>query len=346
MAKPKFKPDDDGFYRIKESQKNDLKKFLTGQMENNPRTAKGNLSKKGTNTKTIITDGPDGPYETVFKEKGGNWGWNDKEALTASGKSRTTAISANKPTAEVSEEAGKLWDELVGKKGSFTMGGQTFTSKEQYQQFEAKRHNQLTTAKEHLNRKGGLSHGHAVPPKHEFAVETYMQSFPEDASANYASQDKVPADFEKRLDKAGVPKDKTTVAKRHVGTEDLIKDLPKDAKVEKILKTDSQKALKFIKAKKGFKFIARKSIPYVGGAIALSSFGCSVHAMQKEGLTKKTGTDLAFRTADLALEGVDALTGGLSTPFTLGLQLALAGSEHTINQGGAKISTKDRKKFR
>ena len=45
-----FKPDSDGFYRIKESQKNDLKDFLTQQMEGNPRTSKGNLSKKGTNT--------------------------------------------------------------------------------------------------------------------------------------------------------------------------------------------------------------------------------------------------------------------------------------------------------
>ena len=270
-----------------------------------------------------------------------------KKAGTFSAETKRAAqIKKNRPTDEVFDEAGKLWDELVGDKGSFTMGDKTFKSKEQYQKFESKRHNQLTRQKEHLNRKGGTTHGHAVPPKHKFAVESYMQSFPEDASANYASQDKVPADFEKRLDKAGVPKDKTTVAKRHVGTEDLIKDLPKDAKVEKILKTDSQKALKFIKAKKGFKFIARKSIPYVGGAIALSSFGGSVHAMQKKGLTKKTGTDLAFRTADLALEGVDALTGGLSTPVPLALQLALAGADHTINQGAAKVSTRDRKKFR
>ena len=104
-------------------------------------------------------------------------------------------------------------------------------------------------------------------------------------------------------------------------------------------------SLRALKLTKGAK-LAGKAIPYVGGAIALSSFGGSVHAMQKEGLTKKTGTDLAFRTADLALEGVDALTGGLSTPVTLALQLALAGAERTINQGAAKISTKDRKKFR
>ena len=114
------------------------------------------------------------------------------------------------------------------------------------------------------------------------------------------------------------------------------------------LKNPSARAVKLAKNGKALKLgkFAGKVIPYVGGAIALSSFGGSVHAMQKEGLTKKTGTDLAFRTADLALEGVDALTGGLSTPVTLALQLALAGAEHTINQGAAKISTRDRKKFR
>ena len=76
-----FKPDDDGFYRIKESEKNDLKEFFKNQMEANPRTLKGNLSKRGTNTKTIVTDGAEGAYETVFKEKGGFWGFNDKDCL-------------------------------------------------------------------------------------------------------------------------------------------------------------------------------------------------------------------------------------------------------------------------
>lgn len=114
------------------------------------------------------------------------------------------------------------------------------------------------------------------------------------------------------------------------------------------IKNPSSRALKLVKNSKALKVgkLAGKAIPYVGGAIALSSFGGSVHAMQKEGFSKKTGTDLAFRTADLALEGVDALTGGLSTPVTLALQLALAGAENTINQGAAKISTSDRKKFR
>ena len=112
------------------------------------------------------------------------------------------------------------------------------------------------------------------------------------------------------------------------------------------LKNPSARALKLVKGGKPVSKFVGKAIPYVGGALALSSFGGSVHAMQREGFTKKTGTDLAFRTADLVLEGVDTLTGGLSTPITMALQLALGGAEHTIKHGAAKISTKDRKKFR
>ena len=111
------------------------------------------------------------------------------------------------------------------------------------------------------------------------------------------------------------------------------------------LRNPSNRALRLVKGKAG-KFILKRALPGVGGAIVLSQFGGAVHAATKEGITKKTATNLAFRTADLALEGLDVATGGISTPVTLALQLALAGAEHTINQGAAKISTRDRKKFR
>ena len=111
------------------------------------------------------------------------------------------------------------------------------------------------------------------------------------------------------------------------------------------LRNPSNRALRLVKGKAG-KFILKRALPGVGGAIVLSQFGGAVHAATKEGITKKTATNLAFRTADLALEGIDVATGGISTPVTLALQLALAGAEHTINQGAAKISTRDRKKFR
>lgn len=356
MAKPKFKPDDDGFYRITESQKNDLKKFLKKQMERNPRTAKGNLSKKGTNTKTIITDGTEGPYETVFKEKGGDWGWNDKEALDASGKARTTAISANKPTAEVKEEAGKLWDELVGDKGSFTMGGETFTSKEQYQEFEAKRKNRLTLEKEHLNRADGMSHGHLVPPQHEYAVESYMQSAKEDPSANFASQDKVPDDFEQRLDKAGIPKDKRTVAQRHVGTAERIGDLPKDEKVLKIIKSEPEKALQFIRSSKIPNTIARRGkvlmqnpvvkkaglLGFGGVSLAIAGGIVTSDALYaKENPSAKNYAKLGLSTFDAGLEVIDTFTAGLSTPATFALQLATGVARHQIDHGTRSSSEMD-----
>lgn len=235
MSKNKFKLED-GFYRIKEKQKPDLKKFFIEQMKGNPRTSKGNLSKVGINTKTIIIDGPNGQYEAFFKGDGDKWKFNQQAVQKKSANTRALQIKKNRPTLEVFEEAGRLWDELVGKKGKFTMGDRTFNSKKEYQEFEANRHDTITKNKEKLNRIGGRTHGHAVPPKHQYAVETYMQSFPEDASPNYSSQDKVPKDFKKRLTKADIPTTKTEVAKRHVGTSDRITNPVPDAIKEKLLK--------------------------------------------------------------------------------------------------------------
>jgi len=235
MAENNFKIKD-GFYRITEKQKPDLKKFFIEQMKENPRTSKGNLSKAGINTKTIIVDGPNGQYEAFFKGDGKRWKFNQQSVQKKSADNRALNIKNNRPTLEVFEEAGRLWDELVGKKGKFTMGDRTFNSKKEYQEFEAKRHDTITKNKEKLNRIGGKTHGHAVPPKHQYAVETYMQSFPEDASPNYSSQDKVPKDFKKRLTKADIPTTKTEVAKRHVGTSDRITNPIPDSIKEKLLK--------------------------------------------------------------------------------------------------------------
>ena len=234
--KNNFRPDDDGFYRITESQKPSLKKFFLERMSKNPRTDKGNLSKAGVNTKTIILDGTDGAYEAFFKGDGKRWKFNQQAVQKKAYNARADAIKINRPTDQVRQEAGELWDELVGKKGKFTMGDITFTSKNQYQDFEAKRHDDITKAKAIANRRGGSTHGHAVPPQHKYAVETYMQSFPEDASANYKSQDKVPKDFKRRLDKADIPTTKTEVAKRHVGTASRITNPIPDKLKELILK--------------------------------------------------------------------------------------------------------------
>ena len=83
MSTNKFKLED-GAYRITESQKPALKKFLMDKMEKNPRTSKGNLSKVGINTKTIITDGKNGEYEAFFKGSGDKWKFNQKKTQTNS----------------------------------------------------------------------------------------------------------------------------------------------------------------------------------------------------------------------------------------------------------------------
>ena len=83
MSTNKFKLED-GAYRITESQKPALKKFLMDKMEKNPRTSKGNLSKVGITTKTIITDGKDGEYEAFFKGSGDKWKFNQKKTQTDS----------------------------------------------------------------------------------------------------------------------------------------------------------------------------------------------------------------------------------------------------------------------
>tara|TARA_R100000406_G_C3084266_1_gene117817 strand:+ start:56 stop:967 length:912 start_codon:yes stop_codon:yes gene_type:complete len=302
----KFKPDDDGFYRIKQSQKNDLKKFLLSQMEGNPRTSKGNLSKKGTNTKTIITDGTDGPFETVFKEKGGNWGWNDKSALDASGAKRTRYLKLSNTlnTAE-EQKAFKAKSEALP---TGIEGDHIFEVQEtgpMLEQLELEKNSGAITTKEYNRQKKILQ-------------DTGIGDNPKN--------------FQKLTGKQNTIK-QSEVAKKNKALEAME------------LRNPSNRALRLVKSKTG-KFILKRALPGVGGAIVLSQFGGAVHAATKEGINKKTATNLAFRSADLALEGLDVATGGISTPVTLALQLALAGAEHTINQGAAKISTKDRKKFR
>tara|TARA_A100001011_G_scaffold381441_1_gene449978 strand:+ start:711 stop:1631 length:921 start_codon:yes stop_codon:yes gene_type:complete len=306
MEEPKFKPDDDGFYRIKNSQKNDLKKFLMKQMEGNPRTAKGNLSKKGTNVKTIITDGADGAFETVFKEKGGDWRWNDKAALDASYAKRSKNLELSN----------------------------TINTPEQIKAFSKKQKS--------LKKGQELDHIYEVQ-------ETGPMVEQIDLEEKYGAIDAKEAQRQRQILKdTGIGDNlaNSQVVDGKVNTIKATEVSKKNKALEAMeLRNPSNRALKLVKSKAG-KFILKRALPGVGGAIVLSQFGGAVHAATKEGINKKTATNLAFRSADLALEGLDVATGGISTPVTLALQLALAGAENTINQGAAKISTSDRKKFR
>jgi len=308
MAKT-FKPSEDGFYRIKESEKGDLNKFFKKQMEGNPKTPKGNLSKKGVNVKTIITTKKGREYEAVFKSDRGIWKFNDKDKLGASGTKRTKYLKLSNTLNTVEEQ--KAFKAKSDALPTGIEGDHIYEVQEtgpMMEQLELDKKSGTITTKEYNRRK-------------QILQDTGIGDNPKNFQELTGKQN--------------------TIKQAEVARKNKALELME-------MKNPSSRALKLVKNSKALKVgkFAGKAIPYVGGAIALSSFGGSVHAMQKEGFSKKTGTDLAFRTVDLALEGVDALTGGLSTPVTLALQLALAGAENTINQGAAKISTSDRKKFR
>ena len=162
-----------------------------------------------------------------------------------SGKTRyqTTRNNLSKIQKEYFDEAGALWDELVGNpKGSFTMGGKTFKNRLHYQNFEVKRQVDLDKKYKELNKTRGMTHGHAVPLADARARESRVQSFSEDASGNFSSKDQLPTDYDARLKKANIPLGED-VAKVAVGTSEKITDPLPSAKIEKILKTDSEKAL-------------------------------------------------------------------------------------------------------
>ena len=300
-----------------------------------------------------------------------------RASALVSGKTRyqTTRNNLSKVQKEYFDEAGALWDELVGNpKGSFTMGGKTFKNRLHYQNFEVKRQVDLDKKYKDLNKARGMTHGHAVPLADARARESRVQSFSESASGNFSSKDKLPTDYDARLKKANIPLG-DDVAKVAVGTSETITDPLPSAKIEKILKTDSEKALALTKynntkviakngkngvngisngltvlkntkgiAKKGAK-LAGKAVPYVGLGIAGGIVTTDVKAAINNP-SAKNFAKVGLSSFDAGLEVVDAFTYGLSTPVTLALQLGTEAARHYLDNGAAKISTKDRRRYR
>ena len=301
-----FKPSDDGFYRINESEKGDLKKFFMNQMEKNPRTPKGYLSKTGVNVKTIITDKNGKEYEGVFKSNKDVWKFNRKDLLDASYAKRSKNLKLSNTLNTTEEQKA-----FAAQKDALPSGIEADHIREV--QETGPMVEQID-----LEEKYGVIDAKEAQRQRQILKDTGIGD-------NLANSQVV--DGKVNTIKA------TEVSKKNKALEAME------------LRNPTNRALRLVKSKTG-KFILKRALPGVGGAIVLSQFGGAVHAATKEGINKKTATNLAFRTADLALEGIDVATGGISTPVTLALQLALAGAEHTINQGAAKISTRDRKKFR
>ena len=96
------------------------------------------------------------PKNVVNTEKQTGLGSDPIASRLMEGAKRSGLIKGNSPSVQVSNEAGKLWDELVGKKGKFTMNingkPKTFNSRKEYQNYEVKNHNALTRLKIRANR--------------------------------------------------------------------------------------------------------------------------------------------------------------------------------------------------
>ena len=97
-------------------------------------------------------------------------------------------------------------------------------------------------------------------------------------------------------------------------------------------------------ANKGAK-LAGKAIPYVGLGIAGGVVTTDVKAAVKNP-SAKNFTKLALGLIDAGIEVADAATSGLSTPVTLIPQLGIEATRHYLDNGAAKISTKDRRRYR
>ena len=233
---------------------------------------------------------------------------------------QTTRGNLSKVKQEYFDEAGALWDELVGDpKGSFTMNGKTFRNRLHYQNFEVKRQVDLDTKYQKLNKTRGMTHGHAVPPLDPRARESRLQSFAEDASGNFSSQDKLPPDYDARLKKANIPLGED-VAKQAVGTAETITDPLKSNKIAAILKgtnktsnyssiggymRNANQAAKAGKTGKAIK--AGIGLATVGSLAGFGPAGAALSAVDTYQRTQK------YKQTGNKLDGIQAWIAGAST---------------------------------
>ena len=104
-------------------------------------------------------------------------------------------------------------------------------------------------------------------------------------------------------------------------------------------KTNSAKSTKLLK--KGSRLIAGG----IGTAFVVTNFTGKVNAAVKEPSAKNLGL-AGLATADAVLEGLEYATGGLALPITTLLQAGIIGAETVIEDGTAKISTANRRRYR
>jgi hypothetical protein len=82
-----------------------------------------------------------------------------------------------------------------------------------------------------------------------------------------------------------------------------------------------------------------------GTAFVVTNLNGKVHAAVKDPSAKNLGL-AGLATADAVLEGLEYATGGLALPITTLLQAGIIGAETVIEDGTAKISTANRRRYR
>jgi len=301
MAKT-FKPSEDGFYRIKESEKGDLNKFFKKQMEGNPKTPKGNLSKKGVNVKTIITTKKGKEYEAVFKSDRDIWKFNDKDLLGASGTKRTENLRLSNTlntTEQQKEFKAKAKDLPAGIEGDHI-----YEVQETGPMVEKLESDKGTiTTKEYNRRK-------------QILQDTGIGDNPKNFQKLTGKQNTVKQAEVARKNKALELMEMKNPSSRALK---LIKNSRITSVTKDVMKNPLVKKAGFI-------------IPGLGLTIAGGIVTSDVKAATQNP-SAKNYAKLGLSTVDAGLEVVDTFTAGLSTPVTMALQLATGLARQQIDEG-------------
>jgi hypothetical protein len=160
------------------------------------------------------------------------------ETKTKADVGRSTRIGSSRKEINraIRNEAAAQWDELVGdRNATINIGGKPY-SFDKYLNKEVRDHSKLTRQKavESVNLGKSLGHGTPTTDVGRYA-ESYTQQFAETPSGNYSTQDYIPPDQLKRLQKAGLATSPQEAARLHVGTTKIGGRLP-DPEIEKTLK--------------------------------------------------------------------------------------------------------------
>lgn len=201
-----------------------LYKAVREWLDNNPGKDIGDFTKE---------TGYTGPELQVKDKKTGRIGLRNRK----SDKTRAARIAQSSATmdTQIRAEAAAQWDELVGDRSkTFKLGGKNYSFQE-YVDLEVDRHKMETERMSAEAKAQGKTLGHGTPTTDpDRYAESYTQQFPEKGKGsagqpgNFETQDKIPLDQTKRLQKAGLATSPQEAAKMHVGRTTIGGRLPDD----------------------------------------------------------------------------------------------------------------------